>query len=87
MCAQNCVREVHLGELHLVFGEIDQVSKPRATIQTRSGEKKAKQISEEAQVQNMDEIVRDHLDQLKLLDPLGYERVMAGELVNDGSAS
>jgi len=84
VCAQNCVQEIRFGELHLVFGERDQSSNSRATIQTRSGEKKAQKINEEAQEHLRDEIVRDQLDQLKLLNPLEYERYMAGELVEDG---
>lgn len=86
MCAQNCVQEVRLGELHLVFGKVDQLPFHPAAVKTKPRDKQAKQITEESEKAQLREIAEENLEQLKLSDPFGYERIMAGELVDGGTS-
>lgn len=77
-----------MGELHFSFGEIDQSNQnPSESVQTKPVEQESIKISEEAREQDRLSILAEELEDLKLSDPLAYERLIGiGELGDGGEA-
>lgn len=68
------IREIKIGALFMAFGPLDQAApQPLDTVETKSVEQETKHILEQTHLQ-------DEMDQLKLSDPLAYERLVEGEL-------
>lgn len=81
IASKSNVRSLEFGDVKMAFGQIDQfVPQPLDEIQTRSFEKKSKQIVAEVEAQAKEAAREEALQNLQLLDPLAYERfVVEGE--------
>lgn len=88
VCAKNGILEARVGELQLIFGKKDQsFQNPFASVQTKPNEQQIQKISEEAKEQDRISRIEYDLEELKLSDPLGYERLLGvGELGDGGEA-
>lgn len=76
-CAKSKVRELNLGALNLAFGPTDQLDlKPLDSVETKPLEQ-AMKISEEERLREKEARFQDELDQLRLTDPLAYEKYIA----------
>lgn len=82
VCAKNGVSEFRLGDIHLVFGAVDQPSIQPRMVQTKPLETKS--ISDEAEAQDRLEATKTYLDELLISDPLAYEKLLAGDLDVEG---
>lgn len=80
MCAQNGVHEIKFGDLHLIFGEANKppTQYPRAA-KTKLSEQESKKISNEAQMIDRAQYAQEYIDELRLSDPLEYEKLLAGD--------
>lgn len=86
MCAQSGVQEVRFGELHVIFGGINQsLEKALDKVQTKPDEQKSQEIIKEALAEQKRNNLADQLEELKLTDPLAYEQLIGGDL--DGGSS
>lgn len=86
-CATYGVREVQFNGLHLIFGESDQPPKILNRLRPNPSSKKAKTITDEAHATELADRVFQDLEELKLTDPLSYEKLLEGELGDVGSTS
>lgn len=76
-CVNSNVNEIRIGELYMAFGWKDKSIEPLGMVET----KPAEQISHEAMLVEKQARLQDELENLKLTDPLAYERALAeGEL-------
>lgn len=88
-CAKYKVLEVQIGELRLSFGPKDKsVTTPKTLdlVQTRSVEQASQKIGEESQAKDRLDRISDDLEELKLTDPLAYEKLIGGELEDVGTS-
>jgi hypothetical protein len=90
VCAKNGVSEIRVGEFCLSFGMEDHQPNTypirKRPVPTRN--KAAQKIQEEAEAQSLAQQVSDDLEELKLSNPLAYERLLAtGEVGDVGELS
>lgn len=85
VCAKHGVSEVSVGELHLSFGMRDQQTntyQPRTRpVPTRN--KAAQKIQSEAEASDIAHQLSEDIEELKLSNPLAYERLLATGEVED----
>lgn len=88
VCAKHRVTEIVIGDLRLTFLPKDK-SEKRANkldpVETKRIEQASQQISDESQEHDRLERLSEDLEELKLQDPLAYERLLGGELIGDGT--
>lgn len=71
----------------LEFGVPSQVpTKPLNKIQARSFEQASKKIEDEVKESNEEKISEEYMENLNLIDPLAYEKLVSGEILGDGRA-
>ena len=78
VCAAQGVHEFNFNGIYLVFGGADQPTQKHSPIKTKSGQ--ANKITEEAEAQQLAFQREQSLEELRLTDPLAYERLIEGEL-------
>jgi hypothetical protein len=77
MCAKFGVQEVKFKDVHLIFGERDQ--SPNPGLRPSLASKESQKISEEEFERTSFEKLQDDVEELKLTDPLMFEKLIAGE--------
>ncbi len=87
-CAKNGVNTFHIGNIKLEFGKVDQpIQSPIILTQTSVDETQAVKISAEAERQMSFDRLQQEVDELKLSDPLAYEKFIEGEIGDVGGRS
>ncbi len=88
-CAKNGVNTFHIGNIKLEFGQGNQPTPntpiPEPTIAL--DETQAVKISAEAERQMSFDRLQQEVDELKLSDPLAYEKFIEGEIGDVGGRS
>lgn len=80
-CAHNKVKEVRVNGLHLVFGsETQSESNTLGIDPPRSVEQASEKIAEESLSKDRLDALQLDLEEIKITDPLAYERLIGGEL-------
>lgn len=86
ICAKYKVREIQIGELNLVFGLSDKANhKTSRVVETKSIEQASQKIKEEVQTKDRVDRLEEDLEELRLTDPLAYERLIGGEIGDVGT--
>ncbi len=72
------MRELSFNGIYLNFGEKDQL--PKSPLVETKPLGQADKISEQAEKQQLAFVVEQGLEELRLTDPLAYEKLIEGEL-------
>lgn len=87
MCAKSGVAKLQLGALQLVFDAKDKSVESLSMVETKPLEQEqANKIGEEVQAQELARLREDELENLKLANPLAYERFIAEGEIEDGQS-